>query len=252
MFSTHTTDLLPTRVATTHLSSLNISHHCRLPTWKWLNLRLQLQETGGNPSNRPSYIGLRHSKTHLEWMRSWIRGMESCLSLHHKQGGWWQPWCHYSCGNTHVTITWACLLVDSRQQHVCWLIYILTGYPITQALFLGPRHRLRLILGPPKFLFPTHPLLLAFYTTSTPIYTHLHTPCIHFYPVEEVRWWGFILPSPLSFAPQRSRLTIDFFGTPCRLLARTKLTSTCKLRKHPQDGKLHSIVLSSISFILGV
>ena len=42
-------------------------------------------------------------------------------------------------------------------------------------------------------------------------------------------------PSPSSFAPQRSRPTIDFFCAPRRLSARTKLKSTCELREHPQE-----------------
>ena len=42
-------------------------------------------------------------------------------------------------------------------------------------------------------------------------------------------------PPPSSFAPRRSRPTVDFFGAPRRLLTRTKFTSTGELRQHPQE-----------------
>jgi len=42
-------------------------------------------------------------------------------------------------------------------------------------------------------------------------------------------------PPPSSFAPRRSRPTVDFFGAPRRLPTRTKFTSTGELRQHPQE-----------------
>jgi hypothetical protein len=51
----------------------------------------------------------------------------------------------------------------------------------------------------------------------------------------------FILPSPLSFTPQRSRPPVNFFGAPHRLPARTRikyLLANCETSarwKHPCD-----------------
>jgi hypothetical protein len=127
---------------------------------------------------------------------------------------WKHPCDHHvgvpSCGQQAAT---------TSVTHICFI-----RYPIAQALFQGPRRYLRLVSGPPKIFFsPPTRSYLFFYTTSTPNYSCLHTPCVHLYPVEEVRWRGFILPSPLSFAPQRSRPTVDFFGAPHRLPARTRI-----------------------------
>ena len=114
-------------------------------------------------------------------------------------------------GNTHVTITWACLLVDSRSQRLQAFTYILIRYHITLALFWGPR------LGPPKISFPTHPLR-SFLHRMPHLFTHPSTHCLF---GRGGSMEGVHPPPPSSFAPRRSRPTVDFFGAPHRLPTRT-------------------------------
>ena len=84
-------------------------------------------------------------------------------------------------GNSHVSITWACLLVDSRSQRVHSLTHILIGFLIAEAPVPRPSSSSPPRLGPPYlFLFPPTHSCSYFY--------------ISFYPGEEVRWRGFIPP----------------------------------------------------------
>ena len=101
-----------------------------------------------------------------------------------------EPTSTYRNGNTHVTITWACLLGDSRSQRVRAFSYILIKYLIVLTSL-----RALIIVSTssraPQISFPAHPLL------SFPHYIARHiiyAPNIHVYSVEEVRWKGFILP----------------------------------------------------------
>jgi hypothetical protein len=64
-----------------------------------------------------------------------------------------------SNGNTHVTITWACLLGDSRSQRVRSLTYILIRSLIAEAPVLRPSSS-----SPPRL----GPLLIMASTTSLP------------------------------------------------------------------------------------
>jgi hypothetical protein len=84
--------------------------------------------------------------------------------------------------------------------------YILIRYLIALAPFRGPRHRLRLVSGPPKNFFSHPPAPFLFYIAW---HIYLHIP-VH-----------TCLFPPSSFAPRRSRPTVDFFGAPRRLPTRT-------------------------------
>ena len=138
-------------------------------------------------------------------------------------------------GNTYVTITWACLLADSRSQWVYSLTYILIRSFITEAPVLWPLSSSLPCLGPPIFFLlpPTHS---CFFSTPhiTIAYAHLHTLLSGRGGLIE----GVHPPSLSSFTLQRSWPTIDFFCTPCRLPARIKLKSTYELHEHLQDIEL--------------
>jgi hypothetical protein len=62
---------------------------------------------------------------------------------------------------------------------------------------------------------PTHPLLLLPYTFATILHTRLH----NFLSGRGGPLEGVHPPSPSSFAPRSSRLTVDSFCAPCRLPA---------------------------------
>jgi hypothetical protein len=121
-------------------------------------------------------------------------------------------------GNTHVTGRTA-----SRNVFYCLLIFLFETL-IARLKFPGPRLPLCLVSG--QYIFfspPTHSSL------PTPRYlscTHLHTTLSgRGGPLE-----GVHLPSPSSFAPRSSRLTVDSFCAPRRLPARLMFIFTMRLR----------------------
>jgi len=118
-----------------------------------------------------------------------------------------------------------------RNEFAQLLIFLLDSLS-WKLLFRGPHHRLCLV-SPPNIYFFSHPPTPVPFSTPhiTFAYAHLHILLSGRGGSME----GVHPPSPSSFAPRRSRPTIDFFCTPHRLLARTKLKSTCELHKHPQD-----------------
>ena len=82
-------------------------------------------------------------------------------------------------GNTHVSITWACLLADSRLQRVHSLTYILIRSLIAEAPVPQPSSSSPPRLGPPYlFLFPpTHScpfFYISFYLVETPVATTVY------------------------------------------------------------------------------
>jgi len=131
-------------------------------------------------------------------------------------------------GNTHVSITWACLLGDSRSQRVHSLTYILIRFLIAEAPVPRPSSSSPPRLGPPIFFFSHPPTPVPFSTPHiTFAYAHLHILLSGRGGSME----GVHPPSPSSFAPRRSRPTVDFFCAPRRLPARNLLANCANIRK---------------------
>ena len=129
-----------------------------------------------------------------------------------------------------MTIMWACLLGDSKSQHVYLLTFLFSTLPLDSSsvalVIVSTSSRVLYIV----FLFPTHPLVFSTPTTILCLCTY--TPL---YLVEEVRWGGFIrplhCPSPhgaVDLPSTSSAYPVDYWLDLIHIYL--------QLREHPQEG----------------